>query len=416
VRRASWRIGAQAAGLLVAVLAVMSSLVVLVVLNGQKQQTTAVLIQAISETRGGVIDRRDGDDSSIRRVAVAVTDEHGTRIDGAMPRGLPDRSLMAVVARTGRPDQRRVELDGMHYVIRTARHGDVTVQAVLNLHEQREEIARLLQAIVIGGGIGVLLVAVVAVLLGRRAVRPLADALVLQQRFVADAAHELRTPLTLLSTRAQLLSRRIRRAGLLQPALQSQLDDGVRGLVNDAANLTEILEDLLLAADRSADLPQVPVDIATLADEAVSSAAVAARSAGIDVALVIDSQDQDSLRLRAGSRPALLRAVNALIDNAVSHAASQVIVRVRSDPGHVEVDVIDDGPGIDAETLPTIFDRFASQRPADPVGHSRRHYGLGLALVSDVAARHGGAVTVVSRDDHGGGAVFRLRLPIGRRG
>lgn len=411
LRRASWRIGAQAAGLLLAVLAVVSTLVVLVVLNGQKQQTVATLDQAIASTHGDGIDRRDADDSAVRNVAVAVWDGHGFRVEGLMPAGLPDRVVMRRVARSGRVDQRRLVLAGRHFAVRTAPHGDDTVQAVLDLREQRAELARLLQAIVVGGAIGVLLVSVVAVVLARRAVRPLAEALTLQQRFVTDAAHELRTPLTLLSTRAQLLGRRLRQVGVTDPATRTALETGARDLVADSANLTEILEDLLLAADRTAELPAVPVDLAAVTREAVAAAQPAAGTAGISIRLTIDAADETAARLAAGSRPAILRAANALIDNAVTHAMSRVEVTLVPRGSAVELDVADDGPGIDAETLPTIFDRFASGRATGNFGSGRRHYGLGLALVSDVAVRHGGTVTAEPRPDGGSGALFRLRLP-----
>ncbi|MBO0812280.1 MAG: HAMP domain-containing histidine kinase [Microlunatus sp.] len=415
LRRATVRIGAMAAGLLLAVLVVVSSLVVLVVLNGQNQQATATLKQAISSTHDGLLNGRDADDSSVRSVAVAVSDRNGLRTDGTMPAGLPDRAAIAEVTRTGKTDQRQVEIGDRHYAIRTVVRDDRVVQAVLDLHEQREEIVRLLRAIMVSGLIGVVLVASVAALLGRRAVRPLAEALELQQRFVADAAHELRTPLTLLSTRAQIIGRRLGQARPTDPALASQLDDGLRGLADDAANLTEILEDLLLAADRNAELPDVPVDLGTVAREAVAAAEVAAQEGGIAIQLSVSEAGDDAVKIAAGSRPAVLRAANALIDNAVSHARSQVQVRVAPRAGCVDLEVADDGPGIDAETLPTIFDRFASQRPDGPNGPVRRHYGLGLALVSDVASRHRGTVTVEQRPDGRSGALFRLRFPLETR-
>jgi signal transduction histidine kinase len=397
-----------ATALLIAVLLVVSILVVFVVADAQKQQTTVTLEQAIASTHGGRLVGRDGDDSAIRDVAVAVSDPRGLRIDGAMPTGLPDRAAMDQVARTGKPQQRQVVISGRHFAVRTARHGDDTVQAVLDLQEQRAEIGRLIRAILISGAIGVVLASVAAAAFGRRAVRPMADSLQLQRQFVADAAHELRTPLTLLSTRAQLLSRRLRHLDVPDVTAQVQLETGLRGLVGDAASLTEILEDLLIAADRTTELPREPVDLVSVAQDAVAATEASLIPSGIAIRL---DTDESAGRIAAGSRAALLRATNAMIDNAVTHARSLVVVDVGARAGFVELTVTDDGPGIDAPALPTIFDRFASQRrdTADPA--TRRHYGLGLALVSDVAARHGGTVTAAQRSDGLPGAVFRLKLP-----
>lgn len=110
-------------------------------------------------------------------------------------------------------------------------------------------------------------------------------------------------------------------------------------------------------------------------------------------------------------RDALGRAVTALIDTALGHARTQVDVRVARRGRTVVVEVSDDGPGISEEMLPRMFTRFAGQRPADDAPGARRHYGLGLALVSEIATRHGGQVTAANRPVPATGAVLRLELP-----
>ncbi len=99
-------------------------------------------------------------------------------------------------------------------------------------------------AMLVAGGLGLVLAVLAGAWFARRAVRPLAAALALQRRFVADASHELRTPLTLLSTRTQLLRRHLRRG-----ADADELTGEVDGVVTDARQLADILDDLLLAAD-----------------------------------------------------------------------------------------------------------------------------------------------------------------------
>ena len=99
----------------------------------------------------------------------------------------------------------------------------------------------------------------------------------------------------------------------------------------------------------------------------------------------------------------LERAVGNLIDNAVKYSPSGEPVEVRLQAG--ELSVRDHGPGISAEDLPHVFDRF--YRGADARG--RPGSGLGLAIVRQVAAQQGGSVT--AEPAPGGGTLMRLRLP-----
>jgi signal transduction histidine kinase len=111
------------------------------------------------------------------------------------------------------------------------------------------------------------------------------------------------------------------------------------------------------------------------------------------------------------SSTALRRALTALVDNAVRHAQTEVTVTVGGTPTTVVVRVQDDGLGIQAELLPRLFERYESSRPP---GSTRRSYGLGLALVSEVAAGHGGSVTarnIERSGDGGSGAVLEITLP-----
>ena len=102
------------------------------------------------------------------------------------------------------------------------------------------------------------------------------------------------------------------------------------------------------------------------------------------------------------------RAVNNLLDNAAKYGPEGSDVEVRVADGTVAVR--DHGPGIDPDDLPHVFERFyrgASARGA-------QGSGLGLAIVRQVAESHGGSVSVENAP--GGGAVFRLALPLGNGG
>ena len=106
--------------------------------------------------------------------------------------------------------------------------------------------------------------------------------------------------------------------------------------------------------------------------------------------------------------PARLRQlVTILVDNAIRHSprGGAVGVTVRTASGMASVEVSDDGPGIRAEDMPHVFDRFW-RAPGAPSGGT----GLGLSIARWIVERHGGRIGVANRA--GGGAAFRVELPV----
>ncbi|MBD0424267.1 HAMP domain-containing histidine kinase [Streptomyces sp. TRM S81-3] len=204
-----------------------------------------------------------------------------------------------------------------------------------------------------------------------------------QRRFVADASHELRSPIASLRTQLEVA------------AAHPELLD-LEGAVEDTVRLQRLAADLLLlarldAGERPAD---ARVDLAGLArQEAAGRSGVSVRAGdGVEV---------------AGSRGQLGRVLANLLDNAQRHARSAVEVSVRREGDQAVVGVADDGEGVPAADRERIFERFVrldAARSRDDGGA-----GLGLAIARDVAARHGGTLTV--RDAPAGGALFELRLP-----
>ena len=188
--------------------------------------------------------------------------------------------------------------------------------------------------------------------------------------------------------------------GTAQP---DRVQHDVDGLLADAAALTAVLDDMLLAADaRSVDA--VPVDAAELAHEVVD----AARATAAERSVGIERLGADHA-LALASPVSVRRAVTALVDNAIDHARSSVEVDVTTRDARVVIQVRDDGPGMPPESA-ELFRRFASHRDDDADG-ARRHYGIGLALVAEVAAQHGGSVGASAREDGRPGAAITLELP-----
>ncbi|MFF6807168.1 ATP-binding protein [Streptomyces sp. NPDC012616] len=206
-----------------------------------------------------------------------------------------------------------------------------------------------------------------------------------QRRFVADASHELRSPIASLRTQLEV--------GAAHPGL---LD--VAGAVEDTVRLQRLAADLLLLArlDAGEEPAGGRVDLAALAcEEAAGRPAVTVEAAGGAAAAV------------AGSRGQLRRVLANLLDNAQRHARTEVAVSVRRSGDRVVVEVADDGDGVPEADRERIFERFV--RLDDARGRDDGGAGLGLAIARDVAARHGGTLTV--GETPAGGARFELRLP-----
>jgi two-component system sensor histidine kinase MprB len=211
-----------------------------------------------------------------------------------------------------------------------------------------------------------------------------------QRQLVADASHELRTPLTSLRTNIDVL----RRADELPPDERERL---VRDLSAEAVELSTLVEDIIELA-RGHEPVEETEDLRL--DELVGAAVDRARTRTPDIRF--DEELQPTVVRGVARR--VDRAVANLLDNAAKWSPPGAAVYVAVREG--EVTVRDRGPGVAEEDVPFIWDRFYRSRAARGLPGS----GLGLAIVRQVADSHGGDVRV--EQAQGGGARFRLRLPV----
>ncbi|HXF74404.1 MAG TPA: HAMP domain-containing sensor histidine kinase, partial [Actinomycetota bacterium] len=218
------------------------------------------------------------------------------------------------------------------------------------------------------------------------------------RRFVADASHELRTPLTSVQGYAELF----RRGAARDP---EALATAMRRIEEESARMAQLVDELALLArlDQGRALEREPVDLAALARAATDAARVAHPDHPIEVLagepVVVEG---DASRLR--------QVADNLISNACVHTPPGTPVRVRVEgvDGWAELSVEDEGPGVPPEHAPRIFERFYRVEPSRSRAHGGA--GLGLAIVAAVARAHGG--TVEHEPLPGGGARFRVRLPM----
>ena len=218
------------------------------------------------------------------------------------------------------------------------------------------------------------------------------------RRFTADASHELRTPLTSVRGLAEY--------GLQQgdAASREELLRLMGLIAGESGRISRLVDDLLLLArfDAGRPLDRRPVDLASLAAEAVQRARIVApgRPVTLEAAepVIVD-----------GDEGRLTQVIDNLIGNAIQHTppGSPVTVSVTGSAGHAELTVADHGPGMTAEQASRVFERF--YRTDGARTRASGGAGLGLAIASSLAAAHGGEITVETAP--GEGAAFCLRLP-----
>ena len=203
-------------------------------------------------------------------------------------------------------------------------------------------------------------------------------------RMLANASHELRSPLARIRLALELHA--------TTPRLELLAD-----IRRDCAEIDAQLEEILLAS-RLDTLGR------TIDEDVDLGALLAEECARLDVPC-----DAIAAEVRGDGR-LLRRALRNLLENAVTHAQRDVEARLRCEDGEALVQVSDRGPGIADAERERIFEPFYRPAGASETGHG---WGLGLALVRQIALQHHGGVRCLSRP--GGGCVFEWRMPAERR-
>jgi len=217
------------------------------------------------------------------------------------------------------------------------------------------------------------------------------------RRFVGDASHELRTPLASVRAYAELFER----GAATRPA---DLERAMAGITRESERMSVLVDDLLLLArlDEGRPLEREAVALDAIVAEAVDAAQVVdpERSYELDAEPAVVTGDRDRLR----------QIVDNLLANVRAHtpAGTAVRISVRSVGADAVLEVADSGPGLGSDDAARAFERF--YRADESRARASGGVGLGLSIVAAVAQAHGGTVDV--RSTPGGGATFRVVIPL----
>lgn len=212
-----------------------------------------------------------------------------------------------------------------------------------------------------------------------------------QQDFVADASHQLRTPLTGLRLRLEGLAERFRG----QPPVERELDAAM-GEIDRLALIVDEL--LILSRAGEHELPGERLDLRTAVERAASRWRAAAAERGIELEIAIGEGGEGWC-----AAPDLERALDSLIENAITYSPAGSAVVLEAAPGRLAV--LDEGPGLAPGEEEAVFERF-SRGSAGRKG--TKGTGLGLAIARELTRQWGGDVRLRNRE--GGGLAATIQL------
>jgi len=412
LRRVRWRLVAWSAGTTLIVLVVIGSILYFAVAgllaSSSRQQLDSRMAQVqhfVEDVRGLPPSRAPigvsvgGPASGTFAFIISADDESVGPPDVALA-GLPDPGSLAA-ARAGATDVRDLTVQGIPLRVLsepvTAGDGaNYVIQVYQDTTGEQRILSVVVQVLVGGGFVALLGALLVGTVYSGRALVPIRDSLQRQREFAADASHELRTPLAVIRASVDHLQRHPD-----EPV--SAVGEALGDIRDEVDHLTALVGDLLLLARSDsgvAELEAQPLDLAEIGEESIRS--VNTLAAQRQVRIELDPEPVpligDPLRLR--------QLITILADNAIKHSpeGATVTVRIRRAGEGATIQVDDQGPGVRAEDMPHVFDRFW-RAPGAPAGGT----GLGLSIAAWIAQRSGGSIGVMNRT--AGGARFEVRLP-----
>jgi two-component system sensor histidine kinase BaeS len=220
-----------------------------------------------------------------------------------------------------------------------------------------------------------------------------------RREFLGNVSHELRSPVSNIRITCEVLERRAEKLG----------GDGAKlfqTVVTETERLEQMINELMeLASIKSGNLVlnKEAFGFEVLAEELVAGIALRAAEKSQEVAVAVD---QDLVVV--ADRDRIGRSISNLLDNAVKFTPEhgRIALEAKRIPGHIAIEVSDTGCGIPREDLTRVFDRFYR---ANRASQRDRGLGIGLAIVKNVVAAHGGTVEVRSVEGHG--CTFKIVLP-----
>ncbi len=225
-----------------------------------------------------------------------------------------------------------------------------------------------------------------------------------RRELTAAISHDLRTPLASLRAMTEALNDGI----VDEPAEIRRYYATMRREIERLSGMIDDLFELSQLDAGALKLERLPISVQDIAAEVVDAMQAAARLAGVELILNVDSSPPE-IEVDGGR---IERAIGNLVRNALEHTpgGGRVLVSVAATNGNVDLRVADSGSGIAPSDLPHVWERFYRADTSRGRNGNGDGAGLGLAITRGIVEAHGGSVEAISGG--GDGATFVLRLPL----
>lgn len=235
--------------------------------------------------------------------------------------------------------------------------------------------------------------------LAGRTLRPIAEMVDEQRRFVADASHELRTPLTAVKTETEVALRDKKLNKKTKQLLASNLEE-----IDKLKSLTDYFLTLNKYQDKGSKFPLQVFSLVGVVEEAVNRVSVLAAKKKIKIL-----KNLEDVRIKA-NKASIIEVVTILLDNAIkySHSGSKIKIFLQTKRDGAVIKVQDFGIGIKPQDLPLIFNRFY-RADSSRTKNVDKGYGLGLSIAKSIVDLHQGKIIVQSVVNKG--STFTVFLP-----
>ena len=393
IRRLRWKIVGISMLFVTLVLAAVFTGVMLTAHSSLEQSSTRQLEEAL---RGEGYDGQNGQPCFVTEVYPSGT----VRVMGSSYYQISEEDLLALVQECLSQQEESGLLTDYH--LRYLRYdGALSIRIAFTDSTLEQSALRAM-----AGNLLLIALAALVVLLGCSyllsgvAARPVERAWQEQQRFLSDASHELRTPIAVIQGYANLLNR----WGKDDPATRQEAIDAIR---QEADSMKELVEQLLFLARGDNDSMHIEMETFDLTEVA---AEVLKETEMIDQTHTFSARWEGAVPVCADVG-LTKQALRILVDNSIKYtpAGGHITLSAALRDGMARLSVQDEGQGIDADSLPHVFDRFYKadrSRSMDKTGA-----GLGLYIVKNIINLHGGEISV--RSD-GGETEFEFTLPLAK--